>query len=79
MQHLELSERVVHESEGPLELLRYPVRFSEADTSIPGPPPLAGAHSREILAEYGYSEAEIDELIESGAASERTSGDRWNR
>ena len=79
VQHLELSERVVHESEGPLELLRYPVRFSEADTSIPGPPPLAGAHSREILAEYGYSEAEIDELIESGAASERTSGDRWNR
>ncbi|MGE4653141.1 MAG: CoA transferase, partial [Myxococcota bacterium] len=74
-----LHERVVHEVDGPLDLLRHPVRFSEADTSIPGPPPLAGAHSREILAECGYSEAEIDELVESGAASERTSGDRWNR
>ena len=78
VQHLQLHERVVHEVEGPMELLRHPVRFSEANTSIPGPPPLAGAHSREVLAECGYDESEIVEMLESGVAAEATSGARWN-
>lgn len=79
VQHLQLHERVTHEVDGPLDLLRHPVRFSGADTSIPGPPPVAGAHSREILAECGYDEAEIAELLAMGAAAERGSGGRWDR
>jgi crotonobetainyl-CoA:carnitine CoA-transferase CaiB-like acyl-CoA transferase len=31
------------------------------------PPPLLGEHGREVLAEAGLTEAEIDELVRSGA------------
>ena len=32
------------------------------------PPPALGAHTREVLAEIGYAEAEIEAMIETGAA-----------
>ena len=32
------------------------------------PAPLPGAHTGEVLAEAGHSEAEIDDLMRSGAA-----------
>jgi len=35
-------------------------------------PPRFGQHTREVLAEAGYAEAEIDRLIEIGAALDRT-------
>ncbi len=36
----------------------------------PSMPPEIGEHSREVLAELGYDEASIDELIESGTTSQ---------
>ncbi|MBI1198154.1 MAG: CoA transferase [Phenylobacterium sp.] len=41
-------------------------RFSATPGAIQGPPPSIGAHNREALADWGFSEAEIAEL--SGAA-----------
>lgn len=46
-----------------------PIRFPGADDGPKGPAPRAGEHTRAVLAEFGYGEAEIDALIESGAAA----------
>ncbi len=46
-----------------------PVRFPGADDGPKGPAPLAGEHTRLVLAELGYSESEIDALYAAGAAA----------
>lgn len=46
-----------------------PVRFPGADDGPKGPAPRFGEHTRDVLAELGYSEAEIDALYASGAAA----------
>ena len=46
-----------------------PVRFPGADDGPKGPSPRAGEHTRAVLAELGYSEAEIDDLFAKGAAA----------
>ncbi len=46
------------------------VRFGAPPQHAPHPAPLIGQHSRAILAELGYSPAQIAALIESGAAVE---------
>jgi len=42
------------------------VHLSETPGRIAGPPPLLGQHSREVLAEVGYSDAEIQSLRDRG-------------
>jgi crotonobetainyl-CoA:carnitine CoA-transferase CaiB-like acyl-CoA transferase len=42
------------------------VHLSETPGRIAGPPPLLGQHSREVLAELGYSADEIQALRERG-------------
>jgi formyl-CoA transferase len=50
-----------------------PVKFARTAASIRRAPPGFGAHGREILAEAGYSDEEIDRLIDAGAVvRERT-------
>jgi crotonobetainyl-CoA:carnitine CoA-transferase CaiB-like acyl-CoA transferase len=46
-----------------------PVRFPGADDGPKGPSPRAGEHTRQVLAEAGYSNDEIDALYESGAVA----------
>jgi len=46
-----------------------PIRFPGADDGPKGPAPKAGEHTRAVLAQAGYSEAEIDALFASGAAA----------
>jgi crotonobetainyl-CoA:carnitine CoA-transferase CaiB-like acyl-CoA transferase len=46
-----------------------PVRFPGADDAPKGPAPKAGEHTRAVLAQAGYSDAEIDALYSSGAAA----------
>lgn len=43
-----------------------PVVLSRTPGAIQGGQPLAGAHSREVLAEAGYSDTEIDLLVDRG-------------
>lgn len=46
-----------------------PVRFPGADDGPKGPSPRPGEHTRAVLAEIGYSKADIDALYASGAAA----------
>lgn len=45
-----------------------PVRFAGADDGPKGPAPRLGEHTRDVLAQAGYSEADIEAMIASGAA-----------
>lgn len=46
-----------------------PIRFPGADDGPKGPAPLLGEHTRAVLRELGYSDAEIEALLASGAAA----------
>jgi crotonobetainyl-CoA:carnitine CoA-transferase CaiB-like acyl-CoA transferase len=48
-----------------------PIKFSRTPGSIRSKPPKFGAHSREVLAEHGFGEAEIEALMESGVLLDR--------
>jgi crotonobetainyl-CoA:carnitine CoA-transferase CaiB-like acyl-CoA transferase len=47
-----------------------PVKLTRTPASVRRPPPEFGSANREILAEAGYSQPEIDALIASGVVSE---------
>lgn len=47
-----------------------PVRFPGANDGPRGPSPQCGEHTRTVLAEIGYADAEIEALISAGAARE---------
>ncbi len=58
---------VDHPLVGSLQYVGFPVRFAHAPAAAaPGPAPLFGQHSREVLIEIGYSEAEVDDLAAAG-------------
>jgi len=46
-------------------------RFSRTSPEIQGPAALPGEHSEAVLADYGFSPEEIDELLASGAVTRR--------
>jgi crotonobetainyl-CoA:carnitine CoA-transferase CaiB-like acyl-CoA transferase len=61
---------VEHSTLGPVKTLGLPIKFSDT----PGGPrwgaPLLGQHTRAVLLEHGFSEAEIDALAQDGAIGE---------
>jgi crotonobetainyl-CoA:carnitine CoA-transferase CaiB-like acyl-CoA transferase len=54
---------LVHPQAGATKALGCPIHFSETQTRITRPAPLLGEHTREVLREAGYDDAEIDALI----------------
>ena len=61
-----------HPTEGRIRQARPATRFSESEASIRHLPPLLGEHSRAILKEAGYDDAEISALLDKkvvGAAA----------
>ncbi len=56
--------------------IRAPTRTEPAGADVPLPPPVKGEHSREVLAEIGYEDDEIDRLIQQGVVQESRFGER---
>ena len=55
-------ETIDHPAIGPLKLPGIPFKFSDTPASVRRAPPLLGEHTREILADLGMKDAEIDAL-----------------
>src|SRR5262249_40047537 len=58
-----------HPTLGHLEQAGHLVELSATPGRIERPAPMVGEHSRELLAEYGYQQQEIDDLIASGVVA----------
>ncbi|MFC0134754.1 CoA transferase [Massilia eurypsychrophila] len=63
---------LVHPQAGATKALGCPIHFSRTPTRIDRPAPMLGEHSRELLREYDYSDAEIDAFVAAGVIEEAT-------
>jgi crotonobetainyl-CoA:carnitine CoA-transferase CaiB-like acyl-CoA transferase len=61
---------LVHPQAGPTKALGCPIHFSKTPTRIDRPAPMLGEHSRELLREYGYDDADIDDFVANGVIEE---------
>ena len=52
-----------------------PFSLSRTPAKITRPPPRFAEHTRAVLAEFGYGEAEIQRLIDAGAVIAATEDD----
>jgi crotonobetainyl-CoA:carnitine CoA-transferase CaiB-like acyl-CoA transferase len=59
---------VEHSKLGTVQTLGFPVKFSETPASVDRGAPLLGEHTPEVLAELGFTDDEVAELIRSGVA-----------
>ena len=56
-----------HPVAGAIRQLGVPVKLGETPGAVRTPPPVLGQHTRDVLAELGFAEAEIERFQESGA------------
>jgi len=69
--HTRAREMVVelqHPRAGRTRALGLPIKLSRTPGKVSRPSPLMGQHTREVLAEFGFSKEEIEALVRSGAA-----------
>jgi crotonobetainyl-CoA:carnitine CoA-transferase CaiB-like acyl-CoA transferase len=78
VRHLDVAQTLSHASDGPVTLLKLPLNFSSTPASIRSAAPIPGADTREILAECGYDEAEIEGLVRGGAAADSSEAPGWS-
>lgn len=64
---------LVHPQAGPTKAIGCPIHFSHTPTQITRPAPMLGEHTRELLRQYRYSDAEIDAFVALGAVEEAAS------
>ena len=62
-------QTVQHPVAGEVQTLGHPVKYSRTPASIRRAAPVYGQHGREVLAEIGYKDSEIDELLAQGVLS----------
>ena len=60
---------VEHSVVGKVQTLGLPVKFSATPGAVGNGAPTLGQHSRDVLAEAGYSPREIDDLIKDGVVA----------
>ena len=65
--HRRMRVPVVHPGEGEISVLGVPVKMRKNPGAIREAPPLLGGHTRAILSELGFEEAQIEALLEAGA------------
>jgi crotonobetainyl-CoA:carnitine CoA-transferase CaiB-like acyl-CoA transferase len=70
VEHLAAITSFVHPTAGEVKVVAPAVKMSATPATIRRAPPLVGQHSREILAERGWSEAEIDALLARGVIAQ---------
>ena len=56
-----------HARAGPIKALGCPLHFSRTPAEVKRPAPVLGQHTREVLREVGYQDAEIDQFVTEGA------------
>lgn len=70
--HLGVAAPIDHRVAGPIRVVRNATNIDGIDNSIRSASPLAGQHSREILADFDFDPHEVDDLIATGAVAEET-------
>ncbi|MCG8689932.1 MAG: CoA transferase [Minwuiales bacterium] len=58
---------VEHPIAGAVQTIGLPIKFSETPGAVTAPSPLYGQHTREVLRQFGFDEAEIDALTQERA------------
>ena len=69
VQHMDIISSYEHPTAGHVKVVAPAVKMSATPAEIRRPAPLVGQHSREILQEFGFSAAEVEEFIASGATA----------
>jgi crotonobetainyl-CoA:carnitine CoA-transferase CaiB-like acyl-CoA transferase len=81
VRHLDVAASVVpadgNESGEAVSVLRYPVTLAATPASVRRGPPAPGIDSRAVLAELGYGDASIEELITAGVIAETVDWPPW--
>ena len=63
----EMIVETTHLTVGPVKSIGLPIKFSETPGGVHRAAPVFGQHTREVLREYGFSDAEIDQMGALGA------------
>ncbi|MDI3405084.1 CaiB/BaiF CoA transferase family protein [Streptomyces cavernicola] len=71
---LDMVQKVDHPDVGPLQQVAFPVTFRGTRPPVRTAPPTLGQHSRAVLAELGYGQADIDRLLSRPAAPNSPQG-----
>ena len=67
--HNGMTVELDHPKIGRHTIVNNPIKMSRTMPRITGPAPGLGEHTRQILQEVGYSEAEVASLLATGAVS----------
>jgi crotonobetainyl-CoA:carnitine CoA-transferase CaiB-like acyl-CoA transferase len=63
----EMVVEVEHSTLGPVKTIGLPVKFSETPGKVLSGAPVYGEHTREVLAEHGFDDKQIEALEQEGA------------
>lgn len=64
--HQQMRLTIDHPQHGPLDVLGFPIKFTDAPCAIHRPPPALGADTDAVLREIGFDEAAIADLRRGG-------------
>ena len=63
----EMIVETTHPTAGKVKAIGLPIKFSDTPGGVRKPAPVFGQHTREVLREHGFSDAEIDQMAALGA------------
>jgi crotonobetainyl-CoA:carnitine CoA-transferase CaiB-like acyl-CoA transferase len=62
----EMLVETAHPTAGNVKAIGLPIKFSDTPGAVRQPAPLFGQHTREVLSENGFSDTEINKLLDQG-------------